>query len=399
MKIFLIITFFLSALCILHTYFIYPLLVRFLSRGKQNNKVVFQEEQQFPFISVIMSVYNEEKVIEQKLESLLQQDYPKEKFAIFIGSDCSADQTNPLIENFSVHYPNLHFFPYVERRGKPSVINALVDQAIQLKPLNDHHIFLITDANVILTPQVMRNLAKHFKEEKIVIVDAHMVHIGMQQKGISKSENQYIASEVKLKHAEGVLWRKMAGPFGGCYAIRSPYFSKVPPTFLVDDFYITLKVFEKGGDVINDLDAICYEAVSHELREEYRRKSRISAGNFQNLFTFVHLWWPPFKRLNFVFFSHKVLRWFGPFFLLAMLLSSGILALCGQVFFQLVVILLLGIMILIPLFDFFLQKINFHIHPFRSVRYFLLMNVALLEGFLKYLKGVQNNVWEPPKRN
>lgn len=389
----------LSLLAILHSYLFYPLILRILAAGKKPDLQVFKGDAEFPLVSVIMSVFNEETVIGEKVESLLNLDYPKKKIHLFIGSDCSNDATNEIVSAYAKKNPQLHFFPFTQRRGKPGVVNQLVTEAEALHPRQENHIFLVTDASVMLTPLALKHLNKHFKRDQIVIVDAHMVHTGMKVAGISHAENQYISSEVQLKHLEGLVWGKMIGPFGGCYAIRSNHFSEVPPNFLVDDFYITMKVLEAGGSAINDLDAICYESVSHDIKEEYRRKSRISAGNFQNLSTFPHLWWPPFKILNFAFFSHKVLRWFGPFFLLILLLASGGLALAGNLFYLILFALLLLVIFGLPALDILLKNLNINFLHLRAIRYFIVMNVALLEGFFKFLKGIKNNVWEPPKRN
>ncbi len=391
--------FWLFCLGLFHSYILYPLILRMLAIGKSNNQMVFQEGEEWPFVSVIMSLYNEEKVIEEKLKCLLALDYPTDKLTFFIGSDCSSDQTNELVTAFAKKHPQIHFFPFRERRGKPGVINELVDLASANIPVGNNHIFVVTDANVMPQPDSFRHLIKHFKNERIKVVDANMVHIGMQKDGISQSEDRYISGEVMMKHREGIIWGKMIGPFGGCYAIRSNSFSKVPSNYLVDDFYIAMKVFEKGGDAINDLDAICLENVSHEIKEEYRRKARISAGNFQNLTTFPRLWMPAFKGLNFAFFSHKVLRWLGPLLLIGILLSNFLLLFGNNPFYQLSFVLLLFGIVGIPLLDRFLNLLGVHFFLFRSIRYFIMMNVALLEGLINFLRGVKTNIWQPPKRS
>ena len=389
----------LCLLCLLHSYLFYPLMLRLLSIGKKANNLIYTQDKDFPFVSVLMSVYNEEAVIAQKLDSLLQLNYPTNKLRIYIGSDCSGDKTNEIVSAYADKHPLIQFFPFEKRQGKPGVVNELFETAGSDHSLADEHIFLVTDASVMLEKEALRHLVKHFKNPEIVIVDAHMIHTGMKSKGISKSEHQYISSEVKLKNREGLIWGKMIGPFGGCYTIRSSWFSKVPDNFLVDDFYITMRVFERGGLAINELDAFCFEPVSHDIREEYRRKSRISAGNFQNMLTFTHLWWPPFKVLNFAFFSHKILRWLGPFFMLFILLGIGILYLRGNIWYGYLFVFLVTGGILVFVLDYLLNLMQVFIMPLRSVRYFLVMNMALLEGFFKFLKGIRSNAWEPPKRN
>ena len=399
MKLIAEIIFWLSIGALGHTYLFYPLLLQMLASRNRKSRPRYQSDEELPQVSVIMSLYNEEQVIGEKIHSIFSSDYPTAKLNVFIGSDCSSDGTNEIVDRFSKDIPNLHFYPFTQRRGKPGVINELSREALKKHSLGVDHVLLITDANVMLTPTTLRNLTRNFKDEKVVIVDANMVHTGMQSSGISKAENQYISTEVKLKFNEGLVWGKMVGPFGGCYAIRSTHFTEVPATFLVDDFYIAMRAFEKGGDALNDLEAICYEGVSHEIREEYRRKSRISAGNFQNLLTFTHLWWPPFNTLCFAFFSHKVLRWLGPFFLILVWSLAGLLGLLGYWLYQYAFVLLSFGVLVLPFLDWLLQKLKINWLLFRGVRYFVLMNLALLEGFFKFIRGVKSNIWEPPKRN
>ncbi len=392
------IVFWISWLALMHTYVLYPAILWILARGRKQHDLVYQNREEWPLVHVLMSLYNEEKVVAEKIDTLVTQDYFPEKIHIWIGSDCSSDRTNEIVRQYAEQYAHIHFFPFSHRQGKPGVINALVEK-IEAGGLKPDSLFLITDANVFLTPPVIRLLASHFKDPEIVLADAHMVHTGMKKKGISKVENQYISLEVWLKHWEGMIWGKMVGPFGGCYMIRASHFHEVPSNFLVDDFFIAMKAFEKGGKAINELEAVCYEAVSHDIAVEYRRKRRISAGNFQNLATFRSLWWPPLQPLNFAFFSHKVLRWLGPFFLLLLLVSSGYLAWKGLAFYQLLFFLLVICLILVPLLDWLFSQLGFNWGPLRSLRYFILMNLALLAGFWKFLKGIKTNVWQPTKRN
>lgn len=384
---------------LLHTYVLYPALLRGLARSREPNQVCFRREDPLPFVSVILSVYNEESVIGKKLETLFELHYPKDRMAFYVGSDHSTDRTNEIITGMTGRRADFHFFPYPGRTGKPGVVNRLAAEAISRRPVDSDHLFLITDASVFLSPDTLFHLVKHFKNRQIAIVDAHMQHQGMRERGISRSENQYISRELMLKYHESVVWGKMIGPFGGCYVLRSDYFVDIPPAYLVDDFYIAMRVFEKGGMAINDLDAICVETVSHEIGEEYRRKARISAGNFQNLWTFRRLWWPPVGIPNFAFFSHKVIRWIGPFLLLGMLIALLVLALSGNIFYWVAFFMVSGVLIILPIFDVVLSRIGFHFFILRSIRYFVWMNAALLEGFFKFIKGIKTNVWEPPKRN
>ena len=164
----------------------------------------------------------------------------------------------------------------------------------------------------------------------------------------------------------------------------------------MDDFYITMHLLEAGGKTINELDAQCYEDVSNKISEEFRRKVRISIGNFQNLGRYKHLLWPPWTGRAFAFFSHKVLRWMGPFLLLLLLFSSAILGF--QTFFFGLLFAGQVLLMLAPIADALLKKLNIHVFLLRFVSHFYLMNLALLIGFFKYIKGVESNVWKPTQR-
>lgn len=391
--------FWFSLLCLLHTYVFYPLIIKWLSKGKKQSETTFVSDEQWPFITVVMSVYNEASVISEKIIGLLEVNYPADRITIYVGSDASTDSTNQIMSAFARDFPAIRFFPFEQRRGKPGVINNLVEKAFEHRAPGPDHVLVITDANVMLTTDTLRHLAGHFCRHDIALVDAHMVHTGMRSEGISKSEDYYISNEVWIKHREGLLWGSMVGPFGGCYALRSDFFQPVPPNYLVDDFYIAMRALERGGKAINDLNAVCYESVSHHIKDEYRRKARIAAGNFQNLVTFWYLWWPPITGLAFAFFSHKILRWLSPLWLFLMLISASVMAISFNLFYIGALLLLLGAFIGAPILDYFFNKFKINILPLRSARYFIFMNMALAQGFFRFIKGIKSNVWEPVSRN
>jgi cellulose synthase/poly-beta-1,6-N-acetylglucosamine synthase-like glycosyltransferase len=164
----------------------------------------------------------------------------------------------------------------------------------------------------------------------------------------------------------------------------------------MDDFYITMNVIEKKGLSIFEPNAICYEDVSNKISEEFRRKIRISIGNFQNLGRYARLLYPPVSSVSFCFMSHKVLRWFGPFFLILALISNAFLT--GYGWFFILTLAVQVILICLPVVDFVLRKIKVHINLLRFITHFYLMNLALLIGFLRFLRGVDTNIWQPTQR-
>ena len=164
----------------------------------------------------------------------------------------------------------------------------------------------------------------------------------------------------------------------------------------MDDFYITMNVIENGGKCINELDAVCSEDVSNKLSEEFRRKIRISIGNFQNLTRYKKLLIPLFNRVSFSFLSHKVIRWHGPF-LLILIFVSNIFLFNTNIFFKITLIGQL-LLFIIPFVDNSLRRIKINLTLLRFITHFYFMNLALLIGFFKFLKGVKTNIWQPTQR-
>lgn len=357
---------------------------------------MYLRTEDLPFVVVLISAYNEEKLIEKKLQSIFSQDYPKAKLQILVGSDCSSDSTDEIVQKLAQTHKQLTFLQGKERSGKPKMLNKL--HAYCASNFNsDHPILILTDANVMFTKNTIYHLVKHFKDPSIHIVDANIINTEVSDQGIANSESTYIKREVELKYNEALIWQKIAGCFGGCFAMRMESFSEIPPNFIVDDFYLTMKVLEKGKAAISEPEAKCHEDLPVDIKEEFRRKKRISSGNFQNLSAFKHLT-NPFKLTGFILWSHKFIRYIGPFLLIASCLSAVALFFMGFEFMFWVCLAQLIWFVVIPLLDLLLKSINLKVGFFRNVRYFNLMNVALLLGYKNYFNGIKNNTWEPTKR-
>ncbi len=351
--------------------------------------MVYDCNESLPYVSILMAVHNEEKVLAEKIKSIYNTLYPLNSFQVLAGSDNSSDGTNRIMSVFSQNYKHFYFSEYKIRKGKPAIINQLAARA-------KGEILIITDANVFLEKSTIFEMVKHFKNPAIGLVDTRILHRGNFGEGISVQENAYIMREAYIKYMESVLWGTMMGPFGGCFAVRKSLFKPIPERFLVDDFFINLTVLSKGYKAINNPNAYVSEDLSTSLSEEFRRKIRIAAGNFQNLNSFAGLLWPPYTILSFCFFSHKVLRWFGPFFLFFSILSCFLVR--SIMFYKIALLIQVAIFIL-PLVDFLFRKLKVNIVILRFVTHFLSMNLALFIGFMKYVTGIRSNIWQPTRRN
>ncbi len=383
------IVFWLSVALIFHSYLLYPWVLKILSRNKKENSVCYEAGDDLPFVSIIMSVHNEEMVITEKIRSIYYTLYPLSKFEVLVGSDNSSDGTNLICKVYSENYEHFRFFPFKERQGKPTVVNRLVSEA-------RGDILILTDAKVFFEINTIHELVKHFKNPDIDIVGGNILNEKTTPAGISIQEKAFMNREIRMKYMEGLIWGNTMGIYGAIYAIRSKAYMRVPVDFSVDDFFITMNVLKSKRKAILNLSAIAMENVPDELSAEFRRKVRISAGNFQNLIHFCSCLWPPYSALAFVFASHKVIRWIGPFLLILAFTMNMVLAFQSDFY-----IILLAIQIIlsaIPIFDLILRKFNVHIIILRFVTHFFAMNLALLVGFFKNAFGIKTNIWQPTRR-
>ncbi|MBI2966988.1 MAG: glycosyltransferase [Bacteroidetes bacterium] len=383
------IVFWSSAFLLFHSYVLYPLLVKIAAWNKRNNNIIYPEDD-LPGVTVITAAYNEEEVIGEKLHSIIQSVYPAGKIEVLIGSDASDDGTDRIVSGFNERNPDIILKRYEYRTGKSPILNDLKKRA-------RNEIIIFTDANVIFDEHMIFHLGKHFRNERISLVGATVVNKGKKSSGISFQESAYIVRENRIKYLEGIVWGSVAGAFGACYAIRKKDIPEIPPGFLMEDFYITLDVISHGNKAICEPDAKCYEDVSDDIREEFKRKMRISAGNFQNLSVYYPLLFRVFSGAAFSFFSHKVIRWFGPFLILASLVCALFVSVWNP--FYRVIFFIQVMVMLLPFCDYLSGKLGIYIKPLRFITHFWMMNLALLTGFFRYLGGIKTNVWIPTKRN
>lgn len=392
------ILFWVSFFALVHTYLLYPLVLKLLAFRKKNNRLIFQPTDELPSLSIIIPAHNEEAVIQQKLLNIFDTQYPKNKIEILIGSDASTDKTNEIVKEVISNHSTFsgELIQFKERSGKPKIVNTLVKLA-------KNKILILTDANVIFEKNMLYELVKHFKNPEIALVDTRMINTTRTASGVSKAESTYIRGEVEIKNNEGKVFGKMAGPFGGCYALRKEFYSPVPEGFLVDDFYINMKALEHGGKSISEINARVYEEVQADWKIEFKRKIRIATGSFQNLFAFSHLLLK-FNSLAFCFLSHKVLRWLGPFFMIALYITNFcIIAKITDlqklhIEKYLTLFILQNLLLLLFLFDLLLVSLRIYFPLTRLITHFLSTNLALLFGFFKFISGVKSSIWQPTKR-
>jgi hypothetical protein len=128
--------------------------------------------------------------------------------------------------------------------------------------------------------------------------------------------------EKRLREGEALLgW--LHGVSGAIYALKRTLWVPLPPGTILDDMWAPLNVAAQGRRVWMARDAIAYDTISKDDAEEFRRKLRTLAGNWQLMARMPRLADPLRNRLWFAWFSHKFLRLIAPWALIAAWLGAA----------------------------------------------------------------------------
>ncbi len=367
-------------LLLIHSYIIFPVRMIWTSGSNDFSQYTVPNYQ----VAVLMAAYNEEAVIKEKLESLLNTNYPLSALSILVASDASTDETDTILKHYAQQYPQIMYFRFEERTGKPHIINYLAGKA-------DSDVLILTDADALFFPDTLPSLLRPFQDPEIGGVQANLLIKGKPDEQVAHQEIHYNQREVKMKRGEGARGA-VIGADGTCYAIRRTLFKPVPAGFYVDDFFIFMSILQQGYHTCFASEAYCVMQVSGDSGIQFRRKVRISKGNFQNLGYFGLLENPFQSFAGYAFISHKVIRWIAPFLMVIILAANVILVSYHEVF-NLLLLLQFGFYG-IGFLDLVFRKLNIYMTPLRYVSHFVLMNIALLVGFFQYMLAPWDGTWD-----
>ena len=358
------------------TYVVYPVW-QLIFPGKPMD---FTGEFTPPLVSVVFAAYNESSIIEAKIRSIYNTNYPIDKLSVWIGSDLSNDGTDEIIRNLQSEFPQLNLHVNDVRSGKSATINSLIEQTTA-------EVIIATDANILFKETTIEELVRPIALQKATAVAGTLAYeAGGVINSTATNEKVYLSLENAIRRAESRKHGICFGMEGGLYSMRKSFWKPIPPNTFMEDFFQTVQLIALDQKVLFNEAAIGLEDVSTSLREEYKRKIRISIGNWQNLIRFYPLLFKHPYPFGILFLMHKVLRWLTPHLYLIALIA-GIFT--SQ--WLIISIVLIGL----PVSQFILMSFGLA----TPLAYFYVMNTALFVGFLRYLKGVKSSVWQPTKRN
>jgi cellulose synthase/poly-beta-1,6-N-acetylglucosamine synthase-like glycosyltransferase len=364
----------------------YPLLILFLARvlGRKPESPRL-DEARLPVVSLLIAAHNEENDIEARILNALALDYPAGKLEIVIASDGSTDGTNEIVRRYADR--GVKLFAYDTNRGKATVLNESV-------PRLRGEIVILSDANTFMAADAAGRLAVWFADPDVGVVCGRLV---LTDPATGRNiDSLYWKYETFLKKCESQLGA-LLGSNGAIYAIRKDLFPEVRPGTLIDDFVIPLEAKRRSGcRIIYDIKAVAREETPSTILAEFRRRVRIGAGGFQSIGMLWPLLSPAHGWVALTFFCHKILRWACPFLLVTTLCAN--ILLIADPFYR----SLFGCQL-----AFYAVAVLGNSLPARPrvLRYFRLptmftaMNLALLFGFFRWLRGGQTGVWTRTARS
>jgi cellulose synthase/poly-beta-1,6-N-acetylglucosamine synthase-like glycosyltransferase len=380
---------------IVYTYVGYGILLFIIIKIRRLFKVGNKEEidpSYEPEVTLFIAAYNEKDYVEAKMKNTLELQYPKEKLNIIWVTDGSDDGTPDLLKD----YPNTTVHHLDERNGKIGAMNR--GMAFVKSP-----IVIFSDANTNLGKGSIRRIANLFGNPKVGCVSGEKRIVNKESDVASGAgEGLYWKYESALKKWDAELY-SVVGAAGELFAIRTDLYRHVEKDTLLDDFMISLRVAQDGYTIQYDPEAYAVETASANVKEELKRKIRISAGGIQSIVRLSSLL-NVFKygTLSFQYISHRVLRWsLTPLCLVLLIPVLSILAanegLMSFKFYATMFWLQL-LFYAAALLGWFLENRETRVKILFVPYYFFIMNLSVVLGFFRYMKKSQSVNWERAKR-
>jgi cellulose synthase/poly-beta-1,6-N-acetylglucosamine synthase-like glycosyltransferase len=374
-----VIVFWSCSALLIYLYLLYPPLVRVLA-ARFGTAVARRPV--LPTVTVVVTVYNEERSIRAKLDNLTRLDYPPELLSVLVASDASSDRTEELARAYD---PSRVSVLRVEgRQGKTACQNAAAALATA-------EVLIFTDATTELESGAARALVQYLADPGVGCVAGRLVYVTRQESATGRNNEAYWDYELRLRAAESGLG-SLIGVSGCLYAVRRSAYRPIEPA-LISDFVIAMRMREQGLRTVLSPEAICYEETlargSHELAMRVRVALRslnalVRERRFLNPLRYGGFAWQ--------LWSHKALRYASPILWLAALLANASLAASPGY-----LVLLAGQLAVIAagLLGFALQARRPSLGILGRPYYLLLTNIASLVAMVRYVRGDRMVVWTP----
>lgn len=384
--------FWLFLFIVFYTFLGYGLLLFVLVKIKESlsKPIDYPEMKDYPDVTLFITAYNEEAIVDEKMENCLLLDYPEGKLHIVWVTDGSNDSTNDKLAKWTE--ATVYFEP--ERRGKMHAMNRGVR-------LVDTPYIIFTDANTTLNSSAIKEIMRCFSNPKVGCVAGEKRIVSADKQDAAQGgEGIYWKYESALKTYDSRLY-SAAGAAGELFAIRRELYNEVESDTLLDDFILSLRIVMRGYKIAYCKEAYAVEGGSVDMVEEEKRKVRIAAGGLQSIWRLRSLL-NPFKYgiFSFQYLSHRVLRWsITPFLMFALFpLNIFILIDSPSSILYWVLIVMQMMFYVMGFMGYVFQKRQMKIKIFFIPYYFLFMNLNVFKSITYLAKYKGGGTWAKSNR-
>jgi len=341
-------------------------------------------------VTLIVTAYNEEKILEQKIRNTLSIDYPADKLQLIFITDGSTDGSEKIVQQF----PSIALLHQPERKGKYAAIKRAMTQ-VQTPWV------IFSDANTMLNTACVKSIMAHYSNEKVGgVAGEKKIASNKTISAVGEAEGLYWQYESFMKKLDAGL-NTVTGAAGELFSIRTALFKELDDELILDDFIISMQICLEGYKIEYEPGAFATELPSVSLAEEEKRKVRISAGAYQSV-GYLKECLNIFKHplLGFQYISRRLLRWIFCPVMLVFLLFSNIFIISYEYvtdFYNSMLYVQIVFYVLAVAGWLFVRsgkKAGLLTIPF----YFVFMNYCLVKGFIKFVKGRQSVLWEKSLR-
>ena len=382
--------FWFSMFMIFYAYFGYLLCLFLISLFKKSstltNSKTINSDTKVPKVSFIITAYNEQDRIKEKIEDTLIQDYPRDQLEIIVASDCSSDKTDEIVHSYG---EKIKLVRAPERKGKENAQKYAVEAATG-------EILVFSDVATILEPNGISNIVRNFQDLSIGCVSSEDRFIDAD--GTVSGEGAYVKYEMFLRKLESRV-NTLVGLSGSFFAARREVCENWA-TELQSDFNTLLNSIKLGLRGISDPQSIGFYKNIIDEKKEFNRKVRTVLRGISVMMRNLSLLNPiEYGLFGWQLFSHKICRWLVPYFLIFLFISN--IFIMSSSFFYLFTFALQA--------AFYLLAYKYHLDSqanrrtpsgnFLKIPYFFVtVNLSILVAWWKYIKGERATFWEPSKR-
>jgi cellulose synthase/poly-beta-1,6-N-acetylglucosamine synthase-like glycosyltransferase len=342
-----------------------------------------------PQLTLIIPAYNEAEILLQKINNSLALDYPPDLISIIVVTDGSTDNSNEIVKSFS----QIKIFYEVERKGKMAAINRVM-QFVETP------IVVFSDANTLLNTIALREIVKHYNNEKIGgVAGEKKIMTDISDNLVGQGEGLYWQYESAMKQLDSDLYTVVAAA-GELFSIRTKLYKPLPNDTILDDLVLAINTCKQGYRIAYEKNAYAIEAPSLNLKEERKRKIRIAAGAAQAVARLGILPSATNWVLNFQYFSRRIIRWLiNPISLPIIYFSNLILVFHFKVgIFYEILFAAQTLFYIMALAGWVLYRMHTKSIILFVPFYFVFMNGCMVAGFLKQLFNKQAVMWDKAKR-